>query len=182
MARGVPTLLSLATFCSMLCRSYSCLEAAWAAKGRASNRLRAGTIRRSMNLSWFDDWRFDMRRSTAFPENRAGARLGYGKNSDYRVRAATCTAIVPRSGRLATLFSLSHPCVHPHPFQRPAGMSHAVARLRAERLARSNKPFIARGSRAERCPDCRVIATHCLCAWKPRVQAESGVCLLMHDT
>jgi DTW domain-containing protein YfiP len=61
-------------------------------------------------------------------------------------------------------------------------MSHAVARLRAERLARSNKPFIARGSRAERCTDCRVIATHCLCAWKPRVQADSGVCLLMHDT
>ncbi|PRN05996.1 DTW domain-containing protein [Pseudomonas sp. LLC-1] len=61
-------------------------------------------------------------------------------------------------------------------------MSHAVARLRAERLARSNKPFIARGSRAERCADCRVIATHCLCAWKPRVQADSGVCLLMHDT
>ena len=61
-------------------------------------------------------------------------------------------------------------------------MSHAVARLRAERLARSTKAFIARGSRAERCADCRVIATHCLCAWKPRVQAESGVCLLMHDT
>lgn len=61
-------------------------------------------------------------------------------------------------------------------------MSHAVARLRAERLARSIKPFIARGSRAERCADCRVIATHCLCAWKPRVQADSGVCLLMHDT
>ncbi|MFJ4064783.1 tRNA-uridine aminocarboxypropyltransferase [Pseudomonas sp. NPDC089996] len=61
-------------------------------------------------------------------------------------------------------------------------MSHAVARLRAERLARSNKPFIARGSRAERCSDCRVIATHCLCAWKPKVQADSGVCLIMHDT
>jgi len=61
-------------------------------------------------------------------------------------------------------------------------MSHAVARLRAERLARSNKPFIARGSRAERCADCRVIATHCLCAWKPKVQADSGVCLIMHDT
>jgi len=61
-------------------------------------------------------------------------------------------------------------------------MSHAVARLRAERLARSNKPFIARGSRAERCTGCRVIATHCMCAWKPRVQADSGVCLLMHDT
>jgi len=61
-------------------------------------------------------------------------------------------------------------------------MSHAVARLRAERLARSNKPFIARGSRAERCAGCRVIATHCLCAWKPRVQADAGMCLLMHDT
>ncbi|MCF1485753.1 DTW domain-containing protein [Pseudomonas sp. AA27] len=61
-------------------------------------------------------------------------------------------------------------------------MSHAVARLRAERLARSIKPFVARGSRAERCADCRVIATHCLCAWKPRVPAESGMCLLMHDT
>ena len=61
-------------------------------------------------------------------------------------------------------------------------MSHAVARLRAERLARSNKPFIARGSRAERCPDCRVIASHCLCAWKPRVDARAGMCLVMHDT
>lgn len=61
-------------------------------------------------------------------------------------------------------------------------MSHAVARLRAERLARSNKPFIARGSRADRCPDCRVIASHCLCDWKPRVQAQSAMCLVMHDT
>ncbi|WP_313646701.1 tRNA-uridine aminocarboxypropyltransferase, partial [Pseudomonas sp.] len=61
-------------------------------------------------------------------------------------------------------------------------MSHAVARLRAERLARSIKPFVARGSRAERCSDCRVIATHCLCQWKPKVQADAGVCLLMHDT
>lgn len=61
-------------------------------------------------------------------------------------------------------------------------MSHAVARLRAERLARSNKPFIARGSRAVRCPDCRVIASHCLCAFKPKVTADAGMCLVMHDT
>jgi len=103
-----------------------------------------------MNLSWFDDWRFDMRESTVFRENpsvaaigaavrpiagkpaptgiahglgamrsrwelacrrwaaqrpqkRAGARLGDGKNSDYKDRAATCTAIAPCSGRLAPL-------------------------------------------------------------------------------
>jgi hypothetical protein len=62
-----------------------------------------------------------------------------------------------------------------------AAMSHAVARLRAERLARSLKPFQARGSRTPRCPECRVPFSHCLCAWRPRVPAQVGVCLLMHD-
>ncbi|MEQ7917754.1 tRNA-uridine aminocarboxypropyltransferase [Xanthomonas sp. WHRI 1810A] len=61
-------------------------------------------------------------------------------------------------------------------------MSHAVSRLRAERLARSTKPFIARGSRAPRCARCRVIDSYCLCAWKPKVEARSGMCLLMYDT
>ncbi|MBC9251865.1 DTW domain-containing protein [Pseudomonas alcaligenes] len=60
-------------------------------------------------------------------------------------------------------------------------MSHAVARLRAERLARSLKPFVARGSRAPRCPQCRVLGDYCLCAWKPQVEAQAGMCLLMHD-
>ncbi|TBU94737.1 tRNA-uridine aminocarboxypropyltransferase [Phytopseudomonas dryadis] len=60
-------------------------------------------------------------------------------------------------------------------------MSHAVAVLRAARLARSAKPFLARGSRAERCPACRLARSHCLCAWRPQVSAASGVCLLMHD-
>jgi len=61
-------------------------------------------------------------------------------------------------------------------------MSHAVSRLRDERLARSTRPFIARGSRAPRCPDCRVISSYCLCEWRPSVAAESGICLLMYDT
>ncbi|MBB2494663.1 tRNA-uridine aminocarboxypropyltransferase [Aquipseudomonas ullengensis] len=60
-------------------------------------------------------------------------------------------------------------------------MSHAVARLRAERLARSLKPFVSRGSRAPRCPQCRVLGNYCLCAWKPQVEARAGVCLLMYD-
>jgi DTW domain-containing protein YfiP len=60
-------------------------------------------------------------------------------------------------------------------------MSHAVARLRAERIARSAKPFLARGCRAVRCTDCRLAVTHCLCAWRPRVEARSAVSLLMHD-
>ncbi|VXC30328.1 DTW domain-containing protein YfiP [Pseudomonas sp. 8BK] len=60
-------------------------------------------------------------------------------------------------------------------------MSHAVARLRAARIARSAKPFLARGSRSVRCDACRLAMTHCLCAWRPRIAATSAVCLLMHD-
>lgn len=60
-------------------------------------------------------------------------------------------------------------------------MPHAVARLRDARLARSAKPFIARGSRTPRCTRCRVAGSHCLCEWLPQVEASSGVCLIMHD-
>ncbi|HTE05277.1 MAG TPA: tRNA-uridine aminocarboxypropyltransferase [Planctomycetota bacterium] len=58
---------------------------------------------------------------------------------------------------------------------------HAVARLRAERLARSTRIPHARGSRCERCAGCRLPPTHCVCAWRPTVPARSGFCLLMHD-
>lgn len=60
-------------------------------------------------------------------------------------------------------------------------MTHAVSRLRAQRLARCIKPFVARGSRAPRCAGCRVIPSYCLCAWRPQVAARSAVCLVMHD-
>ncbi|QGZ32049.1 tRNA-uridine aminocarboxypropyltransferase [Stutzerimonas stutzeri] len=60
-------------------------------------------------------------------------------------------------------------------------MPHAVARLRDARLARSAKPFIARGSRTPRCARCRASPSHCLCAWQPHVAAQSAVCLIMHD-
>ncbi|MBY0411168.1 MAG: DTW domain-containing protein [Burkholderiaceae bacterium] len=61
---------------------------------------------------------------------------------------------------------------------------HAVSRLRAERLARSAKPFLARGGpRGERCPGCRLVPSHCVCALRPMVHAptRAGVCLLMAD-
>ena len=60
---------------------------------------------------------------------------------------------------------------------------HAVARLRSERLARSAKPFLARGGPSgERCPGCRLRPSHCLCALRPQVPTRAGVCLLMADT
>ena len=65
----------------------------------------------------------------------------------------------------------------------PAGraMSHAVARLREARLARGDKPFVARGSRVPRCPDCRISFSLCLCALRPQVPTRSGMCLIMSD-
>jgi DTW domain-containing protein YfiP len=58
---------------------------------------------------------------------------------------------------------------------------HAVARLREERLARSAKPFVARGSRSVRCAGCRVIVSYCLCALRPLQSTHAGVCLIMGD-
>ncbi|GAB3482530.1 tRNA-uridine aminocarboxypropyltransferase [Polaromonas eurypsychrophila] len=61
-------------------------------------------------------------------------------------------------------------------------LPHAVSRLRASRLARSSKPFLARGGpRGERCTGCRLLPSHCLCALRPLLPVRAGVCLLMAD-
>lgn len=61
-------------------------------------------------------------------------------------------------------------------------MPHAVARLRAARLARSSKPFVARGGfKRERCEGCRLLPSHCLCALRPTMSTRAGFCLLMAD-
>lgn len=61
-------------------------------------------------------------------------------------------------------------------------MPHAVSLLRASRLARSSKPFVARGGfKQERCAGCRLLPTHCMCHLKPSVPTRAGVCLLMGD-
>ena len=64
----------------------------------------------------------------------------------------------------------------------PGTTPHAVARLRAERLARSTRPFLARGGpKGERCEGCRLRPSHCLCALRPQLATQAGFCLLMHD-
>ena len=64
----------------------------------------------------------------------------------------------------------------------PRRPPHAVSRLRTERLARSAKPFLARGGiKGERCPGCRLVPSHCLCAARPHVTTSAGMCLLMAD-
>ena len=61
-------------------------------------------------------------------------------------------------------------------------MPHAVSDLRAARLARSAKPFLARGGfKRERCAGCRLVPSHCMCALRPSLTTRAGVCLLMAD-
>jgi len=61
-------------------------------------------------------------------------------------------------------------------------MPHAVSLLRAARLARSAKPFLARGGfKRERCAGCRLVPSHCMCTLRPAITTRSGVCLLMAD-
>lgn len=64
----------------------------------------------------------------------------------------------------------------------PPAPPHAVSLLRDARLARSTRPFLARGgSRRVHCPGCRLVTSHCMCLLRPQVATRAGVCLLMHD-
>jgi len=59
---------------------------------------------------------------------------------------------------------------------------HAVSRLRTARLARSSKPFLARGGiKGERCAGCRLVPSHCMCDLRPSLSTRAGMCLLMAD-
>jgi DTW domain-containing protein len=65
----------------------------------------------------------------------------------------------------------------------PEFLPHAVSRLRTARLARSTRPFLARGGpHGERCAGCRLVLSHCICALRSTVPTHCGVCLLMADT
>ena len=66
-----------------------------------------------------------------------------------------------------------------HPIPAP----HAVSRLRTARLARSVKPFLARGGpRGARCAGCRLVPSHCICGLCTALPTRAGMCLLMADT
>ncbi|XTZ39392.1 tRNA-uridine aminocarboxypropyltransferase [Salmonella enterica] len=59
---------------------------------------------------------------------------------------------------------------------------NAVLQLRAERLARSTRPFLARGNRIRRCQRCLLPLRNCLCDTIKAVPANSRFCLVMFDT
>ncbi|WP_458046134.1 tRNA-uridine aminocarboxypropyltransferase [Phytobacter sp. AG2a] len=59
---------------------------------------------------------------------------------------------------------------------------NAVLQLRAMRLARSTRPFLARGNRVIRCQSCLLPKKRCLCDTVKPVDARSRFCLVMFDT
>lgn len=59
---------------------------------------------------------------------------------------------------------------------------NAVLRLRAERLARATRPFLARGNRIRRCQRCLLPQKQCLCDTLTPSTAQSRFCLVMFDT
>ena len=66
---------------------------------------------------------------------------------------------------------------------RNAPPPHAVSRLRAACLAHSEtRPRLDRGDpRKERCPGCRLVPSHCMCAWRTSVPTRAGICLVMAE-
>lgn len=61
-------------------------------------------------------------------------------------------------------------------------LDNAVLQLRLERLARSTKPFRARGSRVIRCERCLLAKKFCICQTYQASIANSTFCLVMYDT
>lgn len=59
---------------------------------------------------------------------------------------------------------------------------NAVLRLRAERMARATRPFLARGNRVRRCQRCLLPLKTCLCDSLRPQSARSRFCLVMFDT
>ena len=59
---------------------------------------------------------------------------------------------------------------------------NAVLRLRTQRLAKSTRPYLARGSRVIRCQGCLLPKRNCLCSHISPQPATSRFCLVMFDT
>lgn len=60
--------------------------------------------------------------------------------------------------------------------------NNAVLTLRAKRLARSTRPFLARGNRVIRCQRCLLPEKNCLCRLITTAQSRHRFCLIMFDT
>lgn len=58
--------------------------------------------------------------------------------------------------------------------------STTFTRLRDQELAKSTKPFQAKGTNVKRCADCQMGEFACMCAWRPTAQSSVEFALLLH--
>lgn len=59
-------------------------------------------------------------------------------------------------------------------------MTNRFNLLRAACLARSTRPFLARGKSVQRCPHCQLAASACICAWRINLVSAVDVVLILH--
>ncbi|STQ75262.1 tRNA-uridine aminocarboxypropyltransferase [Grimontia hollisae] len=59
--------------------------------------------------------------------------------------------------------------------------SHSVHHLYDERLARSTRPFLARGAKVDRCARCMVVKRLCICNEKKTLSTNAAFLLVMYD-
>lgn len=57
---------------------------------------------------------------------------------------------------------------------------YAFKQLRLQRLAKSTRPFLARGILQTRCPNCQIAQYACICDWKKTTKTQLDIVLLMH--
>lgn len=57
---------------------------------------------------------------------------------------------------------------------------NAVMELRLRELAKTKKPFMARGSKVKRCPECLLPLTGCICTARPAPLSGSAFCMIMY--
>lgn len=57
---------------------------------------------------------------------------------------------------------------------------NSVLSLRQESLTRAKRPYMARGSKTERCPQCLLRPTYCVCTKRPKPQGNSAFLMLMY--
>ncbi|WP_372882896.1 tRNA-uridine aminocarboxypropyltransferase [Psychromonas sp.] len=58
---------------------------------------------------------------------------------------------------------------------------HAIHKLYQHRLSQCTRPYLARGSRIERCTNCMLLPYLCICSLKKTVHSNSAFLLLMYD-
>lgn len=61
-----------------------------------------------------------------------------------------------------------------------SGHINAIMALRARELARTRKPFMARGSKVKRCASCLLPQAGCICSARPRPLEGSAFCFIMY--